>query len=267
MAILKAISYQPLFNLLILLVAIIPGHQVGWAIIALTIIIRTLLLPITIHTARVQVRMRTLQPKIDELRKKHQGDRTLQSQAMMQLYKEEGVSPFSSCLPLIIQMVVLLVLYYVFRDGLSTTHFGALYSFTPRPDTLNTLFFGLDLAKPDKWILPIIAGITQYFQGKMTIVPSSNPNDPMASLSKQMIYIAPIMTLVFARSFPAALPLYWTITNLFSIGQQEYVLKRQGLAPTALPASIIVADDKVTPAVIKSERKKSGVVVTVKKRG
>src|SRR6185369_1887210 len=100
----EAVLYQPLFNLLFFLVWLIPGNQVGWAIVILTIAIRVLLLPVTVLTARVQVRMRALQPKIDELKRKHKDDRTLQSQAMMQLYKEEGVSPFSSCLPLIIQL-------------------------------------------------------------------------------------------------------------------------------------------------------------------
>lgn len=276
MNILNAIFYQPLFNVLIFLVAVIPGNQVGWAIIALTTIIRTLLLPITVHTARVQVRMRTLQPKIDAVRKKHEKDRTLQSQAMMELYKEEGVSPFSSCLPLIIQVVVLVILYNVFRNGLNTSHFSLLYSFTPRPGALNTHFLGIDLAKPDVWILPIVAGITQYFQARVTIVPSANPKDPMASFSKQMVYIAPIMTFVFARSFPAALPLYWSVTNLFSIAQQEYVLKRQGLVQGAVPTVITKAEQKddakerqasAKEAVKETfEKKKGGVTVTVRKR-
>ncbi len=262
------ILYQPLFNLLILIVAVLPGHQVGWAIIILTLLIRVLLLPVTIHTARVQVRMRLLQPKIDELRKKHKDDKTLQSQALMALYKEEGVSPFSSCLPLIVQLVVLLVLYYVFRNGLNTEHFNELYAFTPRPDSINTNFFGIDLAQHDKWVLPIIAGLTQFWQTKVTIVPSTNQNDPMAMATKQLQYIAPIMTFVFARSFPAALPLYWAVTNLFSVAQQEYVMKRQGLTPPKSPAPLKKIEDADKKAEVKesAEKKKSGVTVTVRKK-
>lgn len=272
----EAISYQPLFNALIFLVWALPGNQVGWAIIILTLVIRIALLPVTVHTARVQARMRLLQPKIDELRKQHKDDKTLQSQAMMQLYKEEGVSPFSSCLPLIIQLIVLIVLYNVFRNGLTTEHFDALYSFTPRPNELNTHFFGVDLGKPDKLILPLLAGLTQFWQTKITIMPTSgNSNDPMAAFSKQMVYLAPVMTFVFARGFPAALPLYWIITNLFTVAQQEYVLKRQGLVPSKTPSVItnIVKQDakasvsKSQPAHEEtSERKKSGVTVTVRKR-
>ncbi len=266
--ILEAITYQPLFNLLFFLIWLIPGNQVGWAILILTIGIRSLLLPVTVHTARVQVRMRALQPKIDELKRKHK-DRTLQSQAMMELYKEEGVSPFSSCLPLIIQLVVLLVLYRVFRNGLNTSHLDMLYSFVPHPATVNTHFFGLDLAKPDKWVLPIIAGATQFWQTKITFVPSGNSDDPMSAFSKQMIYIAPIMTFVFARSFPAALPLYWAVTNLFSVGQQEYVLKRQGLTPQQMKTEIKhleQVEQQTEKARETSEKKKSGVTVTVRRR-
>lgn len=260
----KTLLYNPLFNVLVFIMAIIPGHQVGWAIIILTLIIRTLLLPITVHTARVQVRMRQLQPKLDELKKTHKDDKAMQSQATMQLYKEEGVSPFASCLPLIVQTIVLVVMYYVFRSGLTTAHFNLLYSFTPRPDHINTQFFGIDLGKPDKLILPIVAGLTQFWQTKVTIVPSTNPNDPMAGFSKQMVYLAPLMTFVFARGFPAALPLYWAVTNLFSVAQQEYVIKRQGLSPQGITQEI----KQVESAVIaeSKETKKGGLTVTVRKR-
>jgi len=264
-----------MFNVLIFFVWLIPGHQVGWAIIILTLIIRVILMPVTVHTARVQVRMRALQPKIDELRAKHKDDKSLQSKALMELYKEEGVSPFGSCLPLIVQMVVLVVLYQVFRNGLSTQHFSAVYSFVPKPGEVNTNFFGIDLAKPDLWVLPILAALSQFWQTKITYVPTSsgNSNDPTAAISKQMIYFMPIVTLFIARSLPAALPIYWIITSIFTVAQQEYVMKRQGLVPEKLPAVVkneIKKDEAVeqkAAAVEKSERKKSGVVVTVRRKG
>ncbi len=266
---LKAILYTPLFNALIFLVWLMPHNQIGWAIIILTLIMRIALLPFTIHTARVQVKMKALQPKIDELRVKHKDDKTLQSQSLMALYKEEGVSPFSSCLPLIVQLVVLIVLYNVFRNGLNTAHFNILYSFVPHPAHVNTNFFGVDLSKPDRIVLPIIAGLTQLWQAKVTFVPSTNPDDSMGMISKQMIYLAPIMTFVFAQRFPAALPLYWIVTNLFSVAQQEYVIKRQGLAPARIPAAVLkeaAESDKDVKTPDKVIRGKSGVTVTIKKK-
>lgn len=267
------ILYQPLYNLLMLLVAITPGHMVGWAIIIITIIIRLALLPLTIHTARVQVKTRLLQPKIDKLRKKHKEDKTLQSQALMALYKEEGVSPFSSCLPMIVQLVVLIILYQVFRNGLTTAHLNTMYSFMPKPDSINTSFYGINLGGKDLWVLPILAGLTQIWLSKVTFMPSSNPDDPMAAATKQMIYIFPIMTFIFARSMPAALPLYWIITNIFSIAQQQYVLKKYGLVPSAIQkeakeieASIDKAEHKTENKPKSVEKKKGGVTVSVRQK-
>ncbi|MFA6082462.1 MAG: YidC/Oxa1 family membrane protein insertase [Patescibacteria group bacterium] len=272
------ILYTPMFNFLVFLMAIMPGHELGWAIIILTLIIRIVLLPVTVHTARVQVRMRLLQPKIDELRAKHKEDKALQSQALMALYKEEGVSPFSSCLPMIVQLVILVVLYQVFRNGLTTAHFDQLYSFTLRPSDVNTNFFGINLAKPDLYILPIIAGLTQYWQTKVTFIPNNNPDDPTAAFSKQMIYLAPLITLIIARSLPAALPLYWAVTNLFGVAQQQYVLKKQGLTLQELQkeatrtektidkAEKTTSSAPTSSAPVKVEKKKGGVTVTVKKK-
>lgn len=278
MNIFTVILYNPMFNFLMFLVWLIPGHQVGWAIVILTTIIRLILMPVTVHTARVQVRMRTLQPKIDALRDKHKGDKTLQSQALMALYKEEGVSPFSSCLPMIVQLVVLIVLYQVFRNGLSMEHVSSMYSFLPKPTELNTNFFGIDLAKPELWILPILAAVTQFWQTKITMVPSSGKSDdPTAAITKQMIYFMPLVTLFIARGMPAALPLYWIITSLFTVAQQEYVIKRYGLAPQAIPAVISkeikkeAAEKKAEkPASVSKsdsvEHKKGGVTVTVRRK-
>lgn len=268
------ILYKPMYNLLMWLVYVTPGHQVGWAIIIITVIIRVALLPLTIHTARVQVKTRLLQPKIDELRKKHKEDKTLQSQALMALYKEEGVSPFSSCLPMIVQLVVLVILYQVFRNGLTTAHFDTIYPFMPKPDSINTSLFGINLADKDLWVLPIIAGLTQFWLTKVTFIPSSNPDDPMAAASKQMIYIFPIITFIFARTMPAALPLYWIVTNLFSIVQQEYVMKKYGLVPAVINKEAKEIENKIdraeekktVPIATKTEKKKGGVTVSVKKR-
>jgi YidC/Oxa1 family membrane protein insertase len=269
----NAILYDPMYNLLMWLVYITPGHQVGWAIIVITVIIRFALLPLTIHTAKIQVKTRLLQPKIDELRKQHKEDKTLQSQALMALYKEEGVSPFSSCLPMIVQLIVLVILYNVFRNGLTTEHLDTMYRFMPRPESLNTNFFGINLASKDLWVLPILAGLTQIWLSKVTFIPSNNPDDPMAAASKQMIYIFPIMTFIFARSMPAALPLYWIITNIFSIVQQQYVLKKYGLVPSVIEKEakraekiIDATEHKSLPTPVKTEKKKGGVTVSVKKK-
>ena len=231
---LKTILYQPLYNLLIFFAWLVPGHSIGWAIIMLTILIRLILLPASIKAARAQVKLQALQPKINKLRAEIK-DQQEQGRALMKLYKDEDASPFGSCLPLLIQLPIIFILYRVFTVGLDESRFSMLYSFTPRPDQINTIFFGVDLAKPEAWVLPILAGALQFVLSKMTMPPvqsnksekteGSQMPDAMTMANKQMVYLFPIMTIFIARSLPAALAIYWIVTTLFGVLQQLYVNK------------------------------------------
>jgi len=232
----KTILYKPLYNALIFLVWLIPGHNVAWAIIILTAIIRLILLPSSLKAARAQIKLRDLQPELAKIQAEYKDDKTKQSQAVMAFYKKHKVSPWGSCLPLLIQFPILIVLYYVFINGLGMQRFDLLYSFMPRPEFINTVWLGIDLAKPDRWILPILTGILQYFQGRQMMPPSAKatggkPADDKSGqmqsmLSKQMMYLMPVFTVIIAMRLPAALPLYWIITTLFAIGQQWYAARQ-----------------------------------------
>src|SRR3972149_8720304 len=142
---LKLILYQPLYNALIFLVWLIPGHNVGLAIIILTVIIRLILLPSSMKATRQQKRMRDLQPEIQAIQARYKDDKAKQSQEIMAFYRENKINPLGSCLPLLIQLPILIILYYVFIHGLSTERFDLLYDFTPRPEVINTGFLGLNL--------------------------------------------------------------------------------------------------------------------------
>jgi YidC/Oxa1 family membrane protein insertase len=220
------ILYQPLYNFLILIAWLLPGHSIALSIIILTIIIRLILLPSSFKAAKLQVKNLEIQPKINKIRAEIK-DQKEQSQALMDLYKNEGVSPFGSCLPLLIQLPILIVLYQVFRSGLTVDSFSDLYSFMPRPETLNTLFFGLDMTKSDPWILPIIAGLLQLGLSFLTMPPKpkteETKSDPMAMMSRQMLFLLPITTVLFGRAMPSALVIYWIVTTAFSLVQQWYV--------------------------------------------
>jgi len=228
----ETILYQPLYNLLIFLAWLVPGHSIGWAIILLTIIIRTLLLPTSIKAARAMAKLSLLQPEMNRIRKEIK-DQKAQGRALMELYKKEGVSPFGSCLPLLIQLPILIILYQVFRAGVDPGSFNLLYAFTPHPDIVNPHFLWFNLASTDKWILPLLAGGSQFILSKMMMppIPAIDPNkkagDAMTmatqAMNKQMIYLFPFITIVFARSLPAALSLYWIVTTVFGIFQQMYV--------------------------------------------
>jgi len=263
--ILKTILYKPLFNVLILLVFLIPGHNVGIAIILLTILVRIVLLPSSLNASRQQKRMQDLQPEIKALQDKYKDDKQKQSEALLAFYKENKVNPLGSCLPLLIQLPILIVLYYVFINGLNMDRFGdLLYSFTPRPDFINTNFLGIDLAKPDRYILPIIAAVLQYFQAKQTMpklpkkVEGEEEDKSIAiqnMVSQQMVILMPVMTLLIAGRFPAALPLYWIVTTLFAIAQQWWVNKE---GSSKVQSKKLKANNTVV---------KHGVEVTVRKKG
>jgi len=221
---LKTILYKPLYNALIFLVWLVPDHNVGWAIIILTVVIRLILLPSSLKAARAQIRLRDLQPEMAKLQEQYKDDRTKQSQALMEFYKKHKVSPWGSCLPLLIQFPILIVLYYVFINGLTTARFDLLYSFMPRPEVINTVWLGINLAKPNVWILPVLTGALQYIQGRQMQPPAGKGGDKggqmQSMLTKQMLYLMPVFTVIIAMRLPAALPLYWIITTLFGIGQQ-----------------------------------------------
>jgi len=267
--VLKKILYQPLFNALIFLVWIIPGHNVGWAIIILTVIIRIILLPSSMNATRQQKKMRDLQPEIKELQDKYKDDKQKQSQELMAFYKEKKINPLGSCLPLLVQMPILIILYYVFRNGLTTARFDLLYHFMPRPEYIKTIFLGINLSQPNKWILPIIAGALQFVQGWQITppTPKGEKGQEMAQMmSKQMLYLMPLFTIFIAGRLQAALPLYWIVTSAFTIVQQWYVLRQN-------PKHEIRNSKQIETKAEKRERKqdqkalKHGVEVTVRKKG
>jgi YidC/Oxa1 family membrane protein insertase len=224
------VLYQPLFNLLIFLAWLIPGHSIALAIIVLTVIIRLILLPSSLKAAHYQVKSLEMQPKINKIRAEIK-DQKEQSQALMALYKEEGFSPFGSCLPLLIQIPIIWVLFAVFRSGLKVGSYSGLYHFMPHPSTINTIFLGMDITKADPWVLPIVAGVLQLLLSYLTMLPqkrqlSQKSSDPTTMMSKQMLYIAPLITVFFGHTMPAALVIYWITTTIFGVGQQWYVYKQ-----------------------------------------
>jgi YidC/Oxa1 family membrane protein insertase len=263
--ILKAILYRPLFNALIFLVWLVPGHYVGAAIIILTVIIRIILLPSSLKATRAQKKMRDLQPEIQKLQAEYKDDKQKQSQELMKFYKQNKINPLGSCLPLLIQLPILLILYYVFRNGLDTARFDLLYSFMPRPETINTSFFGLNLSQPDRWILPVIAGGLQFIQG-WQLTPKQEPGskqDMSTMVSKQMLYLMPVFTIFIGGRLPAALVVYWIITTLFAIGQQWWVFREKSeIKNQRLEIkNKNTIDDKKEQKIIKR-----GVEVTVRKK-
>jgi YidC/Oxa1 family membrane protein insertase len=236
--------FRPLLNLLIGITNILPGHAVGWAIIFVTVIVRLILLPSFLHQARVmqknQEKMKAVQVQLDEAKKKHKDDKAKHAEETMRIYKEAGVNPATGCLPLIIQLPILLALYRVFFTGLTPSTYHYLYNFVAHPAVLSFAFFGLNLNSPSL-LLGCIAGGLQFIQMRfLTTPPPAQPgaNEEsaamMASMQKNMMYIFPAMTIFIALRLPAALALYWAVSTLFGIAQQ-IIVRRSLHITTNLP--------------------------------
>lgn len=227
------ILYKPLFNVLILFYQYLPGQDFGIAIILLTILIRILFYPLGAKAIKSQKVLQDLQPKIQDIQKKYKGDREKQTRAMMELYQKEKINPFSGCLPLLIQLPILIALYQVFRRGLVSEEMINLYYFVPNPGQIDPTFFGImNLAQPSL-VLAILAGVFQFIQTKMVAPKTSKikkGEGQMAQFSgmmqKQMLYFFPIFTVLILWRLPAAIGLYWIITALFSIIQQRLIFKK-----------------------------------------
>jgi len=244
------ILYRPLFNALIYLYHIIPGHDLGIAIIVLTVLIKLLLFAPSYSSIKATSSMQALQPKLDAIKKQYKDNREEQGRQLMKLYKEHRVNPLSSCLPLLVQLPIIWALYRVFYAGIkldpSTGFLTAdqlqhlygwlrdLYSHTQ----INTIFLGfVDLAKNKNFVLAFLSAAATFWQSKMLMpkrqpkIPGAKDENLMASTSRQMTYFFPLIVFYFGMVFPAGLTLYWFASTLFQIAQQYYFLRRQKPKP------------------------------------
>jgi YidC/Oxa1 family membrane protein insertase len=234
-SIFHTIIYAPLYNGLVFFVGVAPLHDVGLAVIALTILVRVILFPLSRRAVESQLAMKKIAPEIEELKKKHK-DNVEQSKAIFALYKERGIHPFSSVGLLLLQLPVLIGLYWVFaRGGLPSIDGSILYSFVHVPPTVNMHFLGfMDMAKNHNIVLAILAALTQLGYTRLSMGPRGSQSAGEATLSGDMAksfdvqarYIFPVMIGVISFTITSAAPLYWVTSNSFMI-IQEYASGRR----------------------------------------
>lgn len=241
----NAVLYQPIFNIFVFLYNIIPGHDVGVVILIITIIIRFVLYPLTTSSIKAQKSMQELQPKMDEIKKKFATDKQAQAQATMELYKTHKVNPFTSCLPMLIQLPILIALYLVLRDGLASSNIAQnLYPFIHNPEKINEISLGFFNLANKSVVLSILAGLAQFWQAKSlirkkppaTAGEGAKDEGMAAMMNKQMLYFMPVMTVVIGMSLPAGLTLYWFLSTLLMALQQVYLFKKPSGDITTTPS-------------------------------
>ncbi|MCK5084314.1 MAG: membrane protein insertase YidC [Candidatus Pacebacteria bacterium] len=234
--------YYPLFNLMVFFYNIIPGHDIGIAIIMLTLLVRFALYPVNTKAIKSQRQLQEIQPKMKEVQAKYKNDKEKQAKALMALYQKHKINPMSGCLPILMQFPILIALYWVFLNGFKDESLAILYPFIVNPGHIDPMFIGFVNLSETNVVLAFIAGILQYFQTKMIMgnkkeekkeeegkeekTPEEKTQDFAQSMSKQMIYLMPVLTFVIAMSFPSGLALYWAVTTLFAIVQQHLIMKK-----------------------------------------
>ncbi len=248
--------FQAIFMGMVLVYNVTPTHDIGTAIVIITLIMRLLMVPIFRAQIVSQRRMQMLQPELRAISVKYKGNRSKISEEQMKLYKERGYNPASGCLPGLLQMVLLIPMYQVFSQGLSAPNIDSMLTIfghqviqvtcqtPPAPGVVvpcinGTIWWlgGLNAAKPEIWfyilgfgvsLLAIISALLQLVQTRMTMTKS---DDPQTRSQQRIFLIIPLLSVVYGFFLPAGLFIYWITSTLFSIVQQFLILGWGGLFP------------------------------------
>lgn len=231
----ETIFIKPIFNLLVAIYSVLPVRDLGLAVIGVVVIIRIILFPFSKKATRTQMMMQKLQPEVAQIQKRHKGDREAETRALLALYRDHEVNPFSGILLLFLQLPILIALYQVFLRVVSHKDGAALlWGFLSNPGELTPSFLGIvNLAAPSV-PFAVIAALLQFFQTKR-ITPSLPPqahgsHSFQTALSKQMLYIGPLLTLAILASLPAVVGLYWSVTSLWSLIEYQITLRPRSAA-------------------------------------
>ena len=256
------LAWHRLFDLL----PISNGWSWTLAIIGLTVTIRALLIPLFVKQIKSSRNMQLIQPKVKELQKKYGHDRERLAQETMKLYKETGTNPFASCLPLLLQMPIFLALFHLLNNA-ADGHAKGFLTQADAHEIQDASIFGAkisdSLTSADNTSVVVLAILLVIMMTATTFItqrqlmsknmPADAMNGPYAQQQKLLLYVLPIVFAVSGIAFPIGLMIYWTTSNLWTMGQQFYVIRNNPAPGT--PAAAAKADrDRA-----KAERK--GVAV------
>jgi YidC/Oxa1 family membrane protein insertase len=250
----NTIILEPVLNSLIALCTVLGG-SFGLAIIVLTVVVRLALFPLTVRQTQSTKAMQTLQPRIQELQKKHAKNQQKLQQEMMKLYKEAGINPLGCLWPMLIQLPIWIALYQSIMRALGATPENLLslsqhlYSWAAvgQAVPLNEHFLWLRLSRPDpNLILAILVGGTMWVQQKMVTAPAADPRQQ--SMTSMTTLMMPLMFGMFTLSFPSGLALYWVVSNLIGIVIQYFVTGGWGYLRAPSPPRQVPAQKVLQPA-------------------
>jgi len=225
----NTIIFEPVLNSLIALCTILVDNF-GFAIIALTVIVRVVLFPLTMRQTQSTKAMQSLQPKLQELQKKYAKNQQKLQQETMKLYKEAGINPLGCLWPMLVQLPIWIALYQSIMRALAATPENLLdlsqhlysWQIVAQAVPLNENFLWLQLSQPDRYLLlAILVGVTMWVQQKMVTAPATDPKQ--RSMTQMTTLMMPLMFAMFTLSFPSGLALYWVVSNIIGIVIQYFV--------------------------------------------
>ena len=232
--------FDPVYNSLIFFIDVIPGGDVGLAIIATVFLVKTILFPVSVKAAKTQRIMKEIEPQLKELKETHKDDREAQAKAMMEIYREAGMNPFASIILIFIQIPVVIALYFSVYSGggvaLPEINTALLYGFIPEPVTVTMNFLGYIDITGRSILLAIAAAATQFWVVSVTMpilppkVEGAEPSmkdDFMRNMQVQMKYVMPILIGVIAYTISAAIALYFLVSNIVALLQEVFVRKHR----------------------------------------
>ncbi len=228
----ELVLIDPVINFLISFSNLFGG-SFGLAIIAVTLIVNIILLPLTIKQTKSMKKMQTLQPKMQELQKKYAKDKQKLQQETLKLYKEEGINPIGCALPLFLQMPIWIALYQAIIQALPTTPDRLvglsrhLYDVPLVKEGIppNSVFLGIDLANPS-FLLVILVMASMWLSQKMSTSPSTDPKQQQ--MQQMMQWMMPLMFGFIFISFPSGLAMYIVVMNIFRMMVQRFVVGNWG---------------------------------------
>jgi YidC/Oxa1 family membrane protein insertase len=256
--------FQAMFIVLVAVYVFLEGlgvpAAIGWAIVVLTLVVRIIVIPLFRKQLVSQRRMQLLQPEIKEIQRRYKGDAMKARLAQQELFKERGINPLAGCLPLLLSMPLLLIIYWVIQNGLTNVDPRAMldvFGFRVVPlecvnlnaqgvpdaalgpciDTVIPQLGGLDVSKPSTFfelgfggfvlglsILAIMSAILQLVQSRMMLPAATGDDDPNTRIQRQMMLFLPLISVVYGGFLPAGLFIYWIVATLFQIVQQYLIV-------------------------------------------
>jgi YidC/Oxa1 family membrane protein insertase len=228
---------RPLYNAFIYLIGVMPGGDVGFAIIVMTLIVRAVFYPAFTASIRTQMGMQAIQGEVDEINEKFKDNPDEKARRTMALFKQKKIRPFAGFVAFLVQIPIFIALYYAFfRENLPHINTDLLYPFVSSPSTVNLEFFGfLNLLTPHNIFLAVLVGGLQYLVVYVSLMrtkkgpqPKLSPQKAQAQSMQQnmMLYFMPTLYAVITYSLPAAAGLYFGAGNLISLGQ-EFLIRHQ----------------------------------------